>query len=392
MADSKDGTVTPEHEFTCQSDRDISVETPVLVCGAMSVQSTERQCAPSLKPVKPASAEHARRSGGHKATEAFFLDHRERQGALSASRQGYFPVSEFLGGKQAKTRISERPPEDGKRPSLPPPDGDSHSMILARAAFIRTTNFLNHLHRRLPDNLKAEFMERISMIPGPPRNLPKEDVIQRFEQFGRLLGYYGPVLWFMPPLISLEDLRDAGVLNPLWWSNEPNFIKGIRTLAPYEPDKHGVLGEPGFWALALPGIMPSTGNRTYLEQENLMADVARNVGLEVEGGHIHHRERIRAYIGSVADVSVFCAMANHAQESLSGEVVVLRTSTAVRTYQPPVGKNGGGMPPAFVPSLQDRCHVSVAVFPDKPMQLCDYGDSAKGVTMGLAPFFVPFVY
>ncbi len=343
-------------------------------------------------PASNATAEHARQESDHKATLKFFTGHRERQGTLSVSRRGSFAIGELL-PLQYQTLF--RQPATGEKPSpaVVPPANSKQTMVLAQAAFMRTMNFLDDLVARTPVEERGGLQEEIAHAPGPPRNLPKDEVVLKFQMFARQLGYYGPVLWYMPSHISLTHLKNAGLVNPTWWWNEPNFPKGYQTLSPYEPEDHGESHEPGFWVLALPGIMPGTANRSFEEQADLKRQIACSAGINVRDGHIDHRECIRAMIGNVADMAVFFAMAKQARELLSGEPVVVRTSSVVRTYQP--DENGGsGLADGskFSPSLQSVCHVSVAVFPDAPLQLCDYGDTARGVALGLAPFFIPFAY
>ena len=383
----------PEPELPSSDTPDVAVvhrRTERLPVPLVGPPTSETPSIPA--PASNATSDHARQDSGHTATQRFFLDHRERQGTLSLSRQGLFSVDELM-PVQYQTLFHAPPAHERPAPkAAPPPTQSAQTMMLAKAAFMRTVNFLDDLVRRTPNNERGDLIHIISQMPGAPRNLPKDDAVMRFQLYARLMGYYGPVLHFMPPRISLTHLKNAGWISPMWWWDEPNFPKGHQSLSPYEPEDHGEGSEPGTWVLALPGIMPGTANLTYNEQAELKPEVARMVGLRVVDGHIHHRENLHVYIAGVADVCVFSAINLHARNLLSNEPTVTRTSTVIHTYQPDVEKTSrrlGDKSSSFTPSLQSRCHVSVATFPGAPMQLCDYGDTARGLALGLTPFFYP---
>jgi len=339
-----------------------------------------------------------------------FFEGRERQGAVTHSvtpkkRRGLFPADELInpGGPalsgltpQRTLVIPTSEPSSIKpssRPSAPP---TSAVMRLAQEAYQRTLDFLTWLLAHTPDDKRADLEKAIQEMPGAPRNLPREQVVKRFEWLGHSIGYHGPVLWFIPPHISLGHLLDAGVLDPLWWFDEPNFIKGHQTICPYDLDDLDSKQEPGYWILALPGIMPGTANRTYAEQSGMLEVVARTAGLKTRDGRILYEEDMRVMVRGVAEVTVFFALAQFVKARLTDTPVSVRTSSCHRSYRSDAEKPQSSKllasdlgPPE---SLYDKCQVCVSLVPDGKLQIHDMGDKACGMTLGLTTFFVPFIY
>ncbi len=336
-----------------------------------------------------------------------FTDGRERQGSVTHSsvlkkRRGLFPADRFA--KSAEATLSSSPLRGTQAIAQPAPISDKPSsrptgsitsavMQLAQEAYQRTMGFQAWLLSRTPPDKRKDLENVMQAMPGPPRNLPREKAVQRFKWLGQTIGYEDPVLWFMPPRISLEHLMDAGVLDPQWWTKDPNFIKGHQTICPYEPEDLETDQEPGYWILALPGIMPGTANRSYVEQSEMLETVARTSGLKTRDGHILYEENIRVMVRGVAEVAVFFALAQFAQARLTKTPISVRTSTCHRSYQPDPNQLKSSVSDSGTSiSLHDKCQVCVSLVPDSMLQIHDMGDTSCGMTLGLAPFFVPFIY
>lgn len=336
-----------------------------------------------------------------------FTDGRERQGSATHSailkkRRGLFSADEFqkpvgstLSSQIAqKTCVIAQPAPISDKPSSRPASSITPVVMqLAHEAFQRTMGFLAWLLNRTPPDRRGDLEKMIQAMPGPPRNLPREKAIQRFKWMGQTIGYEETVLWFMPPRISLEHLMDAGVLDPKWWTKDPNFIKGHQTICPYEPEDLDTDQEPGYWVLALPGIMPGTANRSYAEQSEMLETVARTAGLKTRDGHILYEENIRVMVRGVAEVAVFFALTQFAQARLTKTPISVRTSTCHRSYRPDPDQLKSSVSDSGTSiSLHDKCQVCVSLVPDGMLQIHDMGDTSCGMTLGLAPFFVPFIY
>ncbi len=335
-----------------------------------------------------------------------FSEGRERQGRLTNSsvpkkRRGLFPADQFM--KPAEPTLSSSPvlhtqaiaqssPPSDKPSSRPASSITPIVMHLAREAFQRTMGFQAWLLSRTPPEKRADLERVMLAMPGPPRNLPREKAIQRLIWLGHTIGYTDPVLWFIPPHISLEHLMDAGILDPEWWTKDPNFIKGHKTYCPYEAEDLGTDQEPGYWILALPGIMPGTANRSYAEQSDMLENIARTAGLKTSDGHILRVEGMRVMVRGVAEVAVFFAIAQFVQAKLTDVPISVRTSTCHRAYQP--GPNEAksitfASGPMF--NLYDKSQVCVNLNPGQKLKIHDMDDETCGMTLGLAPFLVPFI-
>gem|GEM_PF-2701223 len=335
-----------------------------------------------------------------------FSEGRERQGRLTNSsvpkkRRGLFPADQFI--KPAEQTLSSSPLHKTQEIASSTPVSDKPSsrstssitpvvMQLAREAFQRTMGFQAWLLSRTPPEKRADLENVMQAMPGPPRNLPSEKAIQRLIWLGQTIGYNDPVLWFIPPHISLEHLMDADILDPEWWTKDPNFPKGHMTYCPYEAEYLGTNQEPGYWILALPGIMPGTANRSYVEQSDMLENIARTAGLKTRDGHILRVEEMRVMVRGVAEVAVFFAMAQFVQAKLTDVPISVRTSTCHRGYQPgPDEAKSATFSSGPMFNLYDKSQVCVNLNPGQKLKVHDMDDETRGMTLGLAPFLVPFI-
>lgn len=334
-----------------------------------------------------------------------FSEGRERQGRLTNSsvpkkRRGLFPADHFIkpldhtlssSPVQRTQAIAPSVPASDKPLSRPASSISPAVMQLARDAFQRTMGFQAWLLSNTPPEKRAYLENVMQAMPGPPRNLPREEAIQRLIWLGQTIGYTGPVLWFIPPHLSLEHLMDAHILDPEWWTKDPNFIKGHETYCPYAVEDLDTVQEPGYWILALPGIMPGTANRSYAEQSDMLENIARTAGLKTRDGHILRVEEMRVMVRGVVEVAVFFAMAQFVQAKLTVAPISVRTSTCHRGYQPgPDEAKSASFISGPVFNLYDKSQVCVNFNPGQKLKVHDMDNETRGMTLGLAPFLVPF--
>ncbi len=330
---------------------------------------------------------------------------RSTPGVQAKTLLGVFPRQAFVPSREpTRIGLSDRPAPPLPTPVLSKPARDASAaasdyvMRQAHQAFSRTLDFLRELALRMPDGPKTILEKYLEDMPGPPVHLPSESAVQRFEIFAQSLGYRGPVLWYLPHNLTVEQLALGGVLDPEWWLNEPNYLKGLPTIAPYAPPE--VVGlewiETGFWALAIPGIMPGTARRTFTQQQTLLAEISRTVGLAVNHHHIDHRESMQAFVMAAPETAIFFALARFADALLTDMPFSVRTAQNLWTYQPEVDPRSSILPGEVwsspVPSLYEKLHVCVGVSGKNRLTLHDRGDEAEMLDLGLCPFFVPFIY
>jgi len=333
-------------------------------------------------------------------TMQFFLTGRVRvdtDGATDTSR-GRLRAKTFLGLGDAPKAISDQPSTslvDIKRTTKASDRRQARESFAtkhAKLALMRTVNFLSYLILKSPENCRESLEQRKNDLVVP-RHLPGDDEIYRIEYYARSIGYYGPVLWFIPPNMTLDDLVSAGILSEAWWRREPNFPEGFKTLSPFDPP----LGEkdyrePGYWVLAIPGVLPGTTAKTFSEQEASLPYIARTFGLEVENGCIHPKHRMIMAVRGVVDILYFCAIAEHAKERLTNLALTARTANIVKTYhEEPKSSRGTGIRlPAQ--SLHSVCRACVDFPADRQLSISDIVDDRPSQGVGLIVFIIPTIY
>nr|MBD3281853.1 hypothetical protein [Candidatus Uhrbacteria bacterium] len=318
------------------------------------------------------------------------------------SRRGRFRAKTFLG-----LGDSAPPPSSGTRlpktldearsaarlseiPPAPEPEQESLAVKQAKLALLRTMNFLDFLIVNSPPSERASLEERKANLVVP-KHLPEDDEIYRMEYFARTFGYYGPVLWFIPPLMTLHDLVSAGLLSETWWRKEPNFPEGFTTLSPFDPppDAGKEYREPGYWALAIPGPTPGTTAKTFAEQEACLPDIARMYGLRVINGCIDPSHRMIMAVRGIVDTLYLCAIAKHSHELVSEIPQIARTANVIRSYHEGETQKGIVVPKH---SLFSNCRACAEFSPRHKLCISDMVDDRASQGVGLIVFVIPKIY
>ncbi|MDF1497593.1 MAG: hypothetical protein P1P90_06105 [Patescibacteria group bacterium] len=334
-------------------------------------------------------------------TKQFFLTGRvesDTDGATDTSR-GCIKAKTFLGigavPKEITYYASPTSTDDVNQAITKPhhqPAPDSNAKKLAKMALLRTMNFMDHLILKSPQECRASLEKRkVDLIV--PRHIPGDDEIYRFEYYARSVGYYGPVLWFIPPNMTFHDLVAADLLVDDWWHKEQNFPEGFTTFSPFDlPLGLTDYTEPGYWVLAIPGIMPGTTCKSFDEQSEMLPDIARQVGLEVENGVIHPRHRMKMFVCTVVDVLYFCAIAQYSKELFNGVPLIARTANSIKAFQEEF-KDFKGKKFRFPQvSLYGMCRACVEFGPGTKLRITDWIDAKPSQGVGIIVFTIPKVY
>lgn len=97
-------------------------------------------------------------------------------------------------------------------------------------------------------------------------------------------------------------------------------------------------------------------------------------------------------VRGVAEVAVFFAIAQFVKARLSHMAISVRTSSPHRGYQPgPTEVKSSSFASGPVFNLYDKSQVCVNFAPDGKLKIHDMDNDARGMTLGLAPFLVPFI-
>jgi hypothetical protein len=335
-------------------------------------------------------------------TEQFFLTGRVRADTndVPTDRRGRVQVNTFLGlghalveNEAATLPSSLNEVKKAVGVSSTVPEDESFAMGHARRAILRTMNFLNYLILKSPKELRASLEERKENLIVP-KHLPEDDEIQRFEYYAQTFGYYGPVLWFIPSGITLDDMVSADLLNEDWWRSEPNFPNGFQTLSPFDPP----LGmpnyrEPGYWALAIPGLTPGTTGKKFDHTSLRLTDFVRMSGFDLSGDTIHPKHRMLMKVLTVPNVLLFCAIAQHAKELISHVSLIARTATIIRTHQEVAWDSRSGKSISVTAqSLHRKCRACVQFSPDEKLRITDWVDDAPSQAVGMIIFAIPHIY
>ncbi len=334
-------------------------------------------------------------------TVRFFLTGRveaDTDGATDTSR-GCVQVKTFLGigiaPKEIAVDVLPNSLEDVAQvvtQSYHPLSPDSYTKKLAKLAIMRTMNFMDHLILKSPQENRAS-LERRKVDLIVPRHLPTDDEIYRFEYYARSIGYYGPVLWFIPPNMTFQDLVYADLLVDDWWHAEQNFPEGFKTHSPFDlPTGLKDYTEPGYWVLAIPGIVPGTTSKTFDEQSAMLPDIARQVGLEVENGNLHSRYRMQMFVCNIVNVLYFCAIAQHSRELYNGVPLIARTANTIRAFQAEFKDYKGKKFTFPQVSLYGQCRACVEYSPDRKLRITDWIDAKISQGVGIIVFTIPKVY
>ena len=289
--------------------------------------------------------------------------------------------------------------------SQPPPKLADETLAQkhAKLALLRTLNFLDYLIVNSPASARASLEERKSNLMMPC-HLPEDEEIRRFEYYTQSFGWYGPVLWFIPPGITLDDLVAADLLSEDWWRAEPNFNAGLPTLSPFNPPpfepkaidpnlEKPEYREPGYWVLAAPCLTPGTTGKIFNLDSYRLTDFVRMSGFDLKGDTIHPKHRMIMKVLRVTDVLVFCAIAQHAKELISRIPLIARTATVVRTHHEEVWDSRSCKNISVTAkSLHSKCRACVQFAPDEKLRITDWVDDAPSQVVGMIIFTIPHIY
>lgn len=323
-------------------------------------------------------------------------------GDVPESRRGRIHAKTFLGlgdsapppsnGAQLPKTLSEAKVATRANEKSLAPDSEQESLAVkhAKLALLRTMNFLDFLIVNSSSFERASLEERKANLVVP-KHLPEDDEIYRMEYFARTFGYYGPVLWFIPPLMTLHDLVAAGALSETWWRKEPNFPEGFTTLSPFDPpdDAGRDYREPGYWTLAIPGLMPGTTAKTFTEQEACLPEIARMCGLRVRDGCIDPSHHMIMAVRGIVDTLYLCAIAKHSHEFVSAIPQIARTSNVIRSYHEESQQKGIIIPKH---SLFSHCRACAEFSPHHKLCIGDMVDDRSSQGVGLIIFIIPKIY
>jgi hypothetical protein len=346
-------------------------------------------------------------------TEQLFLtgDIRADASNITQSKRGYVRAQTFLGlGSSTPPEAPQTLPTslDEVRAMVsvsqppPKPKQETYAQKHAKVALLRTLNFYDYLILKSPPSARDSLELRKAGLVLP-RHLPEDDEIKKYEQYTQSFGWYCPVLWLIPPRITLEDLAAADLLSEDWWATDPDFIKGITTRAPFELPPQGMrkdltpeevlLLDPSYWVLAVPCLTPGTTGRIFDKDNHDMSSFVRMSGFDTEGGKIHPRHRMAMKVLHVSDVAVFYAMAQQSGELISRIPLIARTATMIKSHEKEVrDAKSGKLECVPAESMYFRNRACVEFAPGQKLRIIDWQDSAGSQVVGIPFFAMPYIY
>lgn len=190
---------------------------------------------------------------------------------------------------------------------------------------------------------------------APPVHFTQAQV-RRMELLAHEGGWDGPVLWYIPENITLEDLCRLGAVSERWWKTEPDFPRSMPTVSPYD--------ETGYWVLWSPKPHPMMLASTWEEQRATLPQMAHLLGFR--------KGEILA--GDATDLSFLIAMARTVASLKPETPYAIRTDTCVHLA---VSSR------SWFDHL-DMVNVSLIVS-ESSTELGDYPNPVRAPFLGMAP-------
>ena len=190
---------------------------------------------------------------------------------------------------------------------------------------------------------------------APPIHFTEAQV-RRMALLAQEGGWQGPVLWYIPENVTLEDLSRLGAVSERWWKTEPDFPRSMPTVSPYD--------ESGYWVLWSPMPHPMTLEGTWEDQRAILPRMAHLLGFRK--GEI--------VAGDATDLCFLLAMARAAASLKPLAPYAIRTDTCVHLA---VSSR------SWFDHL-DMVNVSLVVS-ESSTELGDYPNTARAPFLGMAP-------
>ena len=192
-------------------------------------------------------------------------------------------------------------------------------------------------------------------VPAPPIHF-SEAQLRRAEAFAREAGWHGPVLWYIPENVTLNDLVKVGVVSARWWSREPNFPRCMPTVSPYD--------DAGSWVLGAPLPHPSTLGRALHEQVAMLPSLAHVLGFR----------KSDMVLGDATDLALIAGVARTMHALDPAPPVAVRTETCLHLSE---------CSRSWFEHL-DMINVSL-VIGNEATELGDYPNTARAPFLGITP-------